>query len=500
MSIIFARQRSNLIFYSLSILTGLLIGLLILFGLPLKWMIAIFLATCFIVIALIVQDVERVLLFSVALIIPFHIGTGLPPILTRWDHIGQWRSLDIQLIDILVLLLLLLGLLRSAVHQVKFQLYAFTTVPALAWLLAGILSAVNTTEVDLVAIQMGETAKFLLIYMVVANSIRDKTDVKWLLRALLLGALFQGLLGSYQGITGQSLGLSFLGEPAQLYFGRSLGTVGHPNSYAVYLATTLPVAFAILFLEVRVLYKVLSGLTLCAGALGLMFSLSRSGWLGFAVASIAVLAFAIHRKRQGQPIRFRGPISLLLILLLLALSQRVLIIDRLTSSQATASAFSRITMAEGAITMIQDYPITGVGANNYSLLMPKYDPFDFKRENQIVIVHNVYLLTAAETGLVGLATFLWFLISLFIQAVQIIRRTPNDVVWLAGVGAFSALAALVVHGIVEYDMLANVNVFGLFWLFAAIIASLGTYLKHGQVANDSLHSDFSHVMSRGTTE
>lgn len=496
MSIILSRQRANLIFYALSIVEGTMIGLLILLGLPLKWMIAIFLAICFSVIVLMVHNVERVLLFCVALIIPFHVGAGLPPILTRWDHIGQWRSLDIQLIDILVLSLLLSGLLRLVVRRGKFYLHAFITVPAVTWLLAGVLSAINTREVDLVAIQMGETVKFFLMYIVTANSIRDKTDIKWVLCALLLGSVFQGLLGVYQGMTGQSLGLSFLGEPAQSYFGRSQGTVGHPNSYAVYLATTLPMAFTILFLEVRGLYKVLAGLTLCAGTLGLLFSLSRSGWLGFAVASLAVLAFAIYRKRQGWPIRFNVSIFLTLLLLVLGLSQRDLIIDRLTSSQATASAFSRITMAEGAIAMIRDYPITGVGANNYSLLMPEYDPFDFKRENQIVIVHNVYLLTAAETGLIGLAAFLWFLISLLVQAVRNIGRAPNKVAWLAGVGAFSGLIALFVHGIVEYDMLANVNVFGLFWLFAAIIASLGIYHKRGQAANDDYQFELSQVISR----
>jgi O-antigen ligase len=311
--------------------------------------------------------------------------------------------------------------------------------------------------------------------------------------ALLFGVLFQGVLGTYQGIIGRPLGLSFLGEPSQLFFGRSLGTVGHPNSYAVYMATTMPIAFAVLFLNIRWFYKASAGIILCFGALGLLFSLSRSGWLGFVVASTVIIMFAIYRRRQNFHINFRVAGSLIFLLLLLALVQRELIVDRLTSSQATASAYSRVTMAQGAIAMIQDYPILGVGANNYSLYMPKYDPFDFKRENQIVIVHNVYLLTAAETGLVGLAVFLWFLVSLFIQSIRVASRATDDIVWLAGVGVFSAFAALSVHGIVEYDMLANVIVFRLFWLFAAIVAGLSENLKRersdlSQVESGGLHA------------
>ncbi len=493
MSAIITKQQSKLTLFTLSVLAGFLIGMIALLELPIKWRIAIIVVMASSLIMLIIRDVEHILLFGLVFIIPFHIGIGLPPIITRFDHIGQWLSFDVQLIDILVLLLLMCRLARLADHQAEIHFYSLITIPALVWLLAGALSALSAREMDLVWIQMGETAKLFLLYIVVANSIRTTADIKWLVWALLLGVLFQGVLGSYQGIIGRPLGLSFLGEPSQLYFGRSLGTVGHPNSYAAYMATTLPIAFAVLFLNVRWFYKALVGFILCFGALGLLFSLSRSGWLSFVIASTAIFVFAIYRRRQNFHINFGVAASLIFLLFLLALSQRELIVDRLTSSQATASAYSRVTMAQGAIAMIQDYPILGVGANNYSLYMPKYDPFDFKRENQIVIVHNVYLLTAAETGLVGLAVFLWFLVSLFIQSIRVTSRATDDIVWLAGVGVFSAFVALSVHGIVEYDMLANVIVFRSFWLFAAIVAVLSENLKRersdlSQVESGGLHA------------
>lgn len=477
MSAIFAKRLLDLVPFTLAILMGLLIGGIVLFELPLKWMAAIVMGMGVIIIMAMVRAVERVLLLGLGFIIPLHVGTGLPPLITRFDHMGQWISFDIQLIDILVLLLLVCRLAQLADHQAKFHFYPLITVPAIAWLMAGALSALSARETDLVWIQMGETAQLFLLYIVVANSIRTETDIKWLIWALLLGVLVQGVLGTFQGISGRPLGLTFIGEPSQLYFGRSLGTVGHPNSYAAYLATMLPTAFAVLFLNVRWLDRALVGVILCFGALGLLFSLSRSGWLGFVVALTAILIFAVHRRRRNFHVNFGVAGSLIVILLLLALSQHELIVDRFTSSQATASALSRVTMARGAMAMIQDYPIIGVGANNYSLHMPKYDPFDFKRENQIVIVHNVYLLTTAETGIVGLAAFLWFLISLSIQSIRVTSHAVHDVVWLAGVGVFSALAALAVHGIVEYDMLANAIVFRSFWMFAAIVAGLSKNLK-----------------------
>ncbi len=507
MSAILARKLPNFVSYTVSVLMGFLIGAMILRSLPIAFIVAIGFTA--ILLMLIVRDAERVLLFALALIIPFHIGAGLPAFLTRLDHIGPWQSLDVQLIDILVVSLLMCRLARLATHQTEIRLYPFTSVPALAWLVASALSAVNAREVDLTVMQIGQMAKLWLLYIVVANSIRDETDIKWLVRALLLGVLFQGLLGLYQTITGGPFGLSFLGEPSQLFHGRPLGTIGHPNGYGAYLSATVPLALTVLFLEGQTFYKAMAGAVLCVGVLGLVFSLSRGGWLGFLVASIAVLVFAIRRRRQNLHIAFVGAGSILLVLLSLIISQRDLITTRLTSEQGQESALSRITLAKGAMAMIQDYPMLGVGANNYALLMPKYDPFDYAIQRRIVIVHDIYLLIAAETGLVGLAAFLWFLASLFVQARRLISRAPNDTVWLAGVGAFSAFAALTVHGIADYDVLANITVFRLPWLFAAIVAGLSANLGQERVASDHsqlhendtgrrFHDDLSQVGSRGS--
>ncbi|MCJ7585820.1 MAG: hypothetical protein MUO30_13765, partial [Anaerolineales bacterium] len=246
-------RKRELIVIIVSIIVSAIAGLGAI--LPLKWMIVVIVAIGFIVFLLIVRDAERVLLFALTLIIPFHIGTGLPAFIARLDYIGPWNSIDVQFIDILVVSLLMCRLARLTTHRAEIQLYPFTTVPALAWLVASALSAVNAKDLDLTVMQIGQMAKLLLLYIVVASSIKDKTDIKWVIRALLLGVLFEGLLGFYQQIAGGPLGLSFLGEPSQLYYERPRGTIGHPNGYAMYLAATLPVALALLFLEIRGLYK-----------------------------------------------------------------------------------------------------------------------------------------------------------------------------------------------------------------------------------------------------
>lgn len=448
------------------------VGAIILPSLPIKWMIALILAISFVSILLITPDAERVILFTVVLIVPFTIGTTLPAFIEHPEHIGLSQTLDVQLIDILIFSLIVYRLVRLAARRDEIRFFPFITIPAFVWVFASALSLANAGQLDVALIQLGIMAKLWLLYIVVANSIKNEMDIKWLVFALLLGVFFQGILGIAQEAAGQTFGLSFLGEPDQLFDSRSSGTIGHPNGYGLYLAATTPLSLTLLFLDVRGLYKAMAGVVLSVGMLGLLFSLSRGGWLGFLTGAIVVVVIAIRGRRQSLKVVFVGASLMFITLIPVTFSQQNLITNRLTSTQANQSALSRITMGQGAIAMIKDYPVLGVGLNNYSFLMPEYDPVDYLSERRRVIVHNIYLLIAAETGLVGSAAFLWFVASLCIQAWRLASQALNNVVWMAGAGALSAYAALIVHGTVDYDMLANVTIFRLLWLFAAIIASL----------------------------
>jgi O-antigen ligase len=59
--------------------------------------------------------------------------------------------------------------------------------------------------------------------------------------------------------------------------------------------------------------------------------------------------------------------------------------------------------------MIKSAPLLGIGLNNYLSRLPdfKLDPTVFRLFQP---VHNIFLLTAAETGLMGLSLFLFLVI------------------------------------------------------------------------------------------
>ena len=54
------------------------------------------------------------------------------------------------------------------------------------WLLAGFLSLANAKDLQVSSIALITIAKLFALYLVVANSIRDTQDIKWIIGGLLL--------------------------------------------------------------------------------------------------------------------------------------------------------------------------------------------------------------------------------------------------------------------------------------------------------------------------
>ena len=73
-----------------------------------------------------------------------------------------------------------------------------------------------------------------------------------------------------------------------------------------------------------------------------------------------------------------------------------------------------------ALQMLKDHPLLGVGLNNFTVRMSEYGEVSgWARFLQPV--HNVYLLIAAETGILGLILFLCLLFSVF----RLLWRSKN---------------------------------------------------------------------------
>jgi len=106
------------------------------------------------------------------------------------------------------------------------------------------------------------------------------------------------------------------------------------------------------------------------------------------------------------------------------------IVDNLWTDQFQKEVQSRIELNDLAFAMIADHPIAGVGLNNFEQVQDTYDRYGVIFADNPV--HDIYLLIAAETGLIGFAGFVASALVLGAVALQVMRQHPG---LLAGVGA-----------------------------------------------------------------
>jgi O-antigen ligase len=127
----------------------------------------------------------------------------------------------------------------------------------------------------------------------------------------------------------------------------------------------------------------------------------------------------------------------------------------------------RGTMFRGAARVFFDHPIAGSGIGTIVTVFPKFDPsYDGKIVDH---VHNDYIETLAETGLLGGLCGLAFLWILFREAQRNFAAEQGHFSRALHAGAITALCGLLLHSFVDFNLRIPSNV--LLFLLQAYLAS-----------------------------
>jgi len=207
---------------------------------------------------------------------------------------------------------------------------------------------------------------------------------------------------------------------------------GTRNGFGGWLAVMIPL-FLGMVVSNQFLLKVKIGfaglLILLITSLGL--TSSRSAWLGLTLGLLFILCYFFILLNKGFKIASLVLMPLLLIGLFFVLPQTIK--TRLDSiSRIENSSLLRINLWKESISMIEDFPLFGVGLNAYSKVAPLYS----KGEGGYY-PHNSYLHMAAEIGLVGLICFLWVMVKLFKLGIHTFKKT-KDMLLLGLLGSIVA--------------------------------------------------------------
>jgi O-antigen ligase len=247
---------------------------------------------------------------------------------------------------------------------------------------------------------------------------------------------------------------------------RALSFFVHPNFYALWSAPLL--AFLIPDVALNLKSKILNfkSIAWLIGAIGLLLSLSRSGWLGLAAAIVVYLIVAADKKTRK--IIFAGAvIALAIVAYYPNLRYRILL-----PFYGEKSADSRVELWTDGLRAVKESPILGLGltgfAKQYGQLNtdPTLDTHNFP--------HNIFLNFWVETGLLGLITFLW-LISLHIYRGLRAVFPPQEMgrgrgeVDLISLSISLFLIALLFQGLVDNPYFKN-DLALVFWIILALAA------------------------------
>lgn len=170
---------------------------------------------------------------------------------------------------------------------------------------------------------------------------------------------------------------------------RPYATFPHPNVLAGFVLISLMLTFPYLIKKNRILG--VCYLLFSIGCLAITFS--RSVLLVGVFFGLYCLA-----KRTKKLVFFW--------FLLMIFAGAIFVFGKTVISQE--SFYQRWELGRASLLMIKENPLVGMGLNNF---IPKIPIFwqNLSAVYWLQPVHNIYLLVSAETGLVGLLIFLWFL-------------------------------------------------------------------------------------------
>jgi O-antigen ligase len=340
--------------------------------------------------------------------------------------------------------------------------------PVLGFLVIGLGQLVfhDTAYAFLTRSELLKMTAYFIFFFLVAQAFRERADlmkVAWFL--ILLGFVIS-LFGITQAFT----------SSGEIYWFRKLTLGGDPfgpyvnrNHFAGFVELVVPVGLAlVVFRGLRNdLFPMAILLTIVPiGAV--ILSGSRAGIISF-VFEVGVLALlARSRKRKiGSGIGAAAILALAAIALIAWMGAGKAIERFSTLHSGDVTLGRRGTMFRGAARVFFDHPIAGSGIGTIVTVFPKFDPsYDGKIVDH---VHNDYIETLAETGLLGGLCGLAFLWILFREAQRNFAAEQGHFSRALHAGAITALCGLLLHSFVDFNLRIPSNV--LLFLLQAYLAS-----------------------------
>lgn len=407
-------------------------------------------------------DFEISLIFSLILSLFSDIGLGYGLFKIEPEELNLAAGYLISPLTILVLCLL-----QSSILQ-RIRLLRFFDVLPLIIFICSIIP-LYFFPYDVVLFGIFYLGEVILAYYLL-RAYLSKENLKHVSLVIISMLIFQSIVGGLQLAFQKPLNIFSeaytsvspygLTTPEDVSLYRIVGTFVHPNNFAAVLLSIMP--FIFLFKTQNIYLRIFKFVPV----LILFFTYSRAAW--------AIFLFIILLMFLTKQISFKMPkevplyyylfpviFTLIFIYLTPYLNARLNTLP--TAFEERSSWGVRMKLLEEGMSLVIQYPLTGVGLNRSVQVYadsPVTDIVEITGGKKFYRIHNTIMEIAAEIGIPGLIFFVLFLLLVIMHYFENEKTYPKN-------AAFFGLLGLI--GISMFNPFLHASQFHYFFLLAAII-------------------------------
>lgn len=351
----------------------------------------------------------------------------------------------------------------------------------LAFMAAGVLSLSHAGDPAYLWFDEWRFLTLLVVSVSIANL--GPRDIRTLALAICVLCLVQTAAAAVQYVTGSELGLGVLGEEQiveeNINFQaqrRAAGFKVHPNILGYYYEVVWPLALALALSRGPAWLRLIGGVGALSALGGVVLTLSRASWLTYPL-SASLVVLLVYRDRLFSKVGVIVAGCLAAVGGIAAIFVGPMIWERLFADDG-GSAAQRGPLNAAALELFAQFPILGVGLNNFGNMFATLDHTGlsrlaglFDRSNHVV--HNLHILVLTEVGIVGYIAFALVFATGLWRGFAAIRRAPvgDPLAAISGAAAIGLLAHLL-HGLVDPGFRLNLGIAELLYTGLGMIAAV----------------------------
>ena len=408
-------------------------------------------------------------LYFLALLLPFNLA--LPSRVVEAFGIQTVLFVEI-LIPLLFLPVIFNLLLNDDIHRLKRAL----SFPLIVFLGINILSAINATSYFYYFGQIAKLITYFLFYILVVVTIRREDELRRFISLFLASGIVVVILSLLEYFARIRILSNIMFDQSASFITftdglRRLASVfGQANVFGTFLGFLVLFTLGLFIEKNKSVSKNFLALYLLLVFLAILFTFSR----GTVLALLLALAlFAIFT------LKLRWVFKIALFVLVLAIFVDIfapfkLLYIRLEEARSLRGpALSRANLWLVGLDMFKTHPFLGVGAGNFTehfvrFAAQKKALDKILSEGLILSPHSIYIELLATTGLAGLVSFTWVLVSFFRRGLRLYRTLPDGPLRGIILGSVLGLSFFILSGFVR-ESFADITFSLLFFMTFALV-------------------------------